>query len=76
MSSQIFLHDHPDFPGLLSIVANDVGVAEALVEKDHRWESLQASWEAIDLMFWGRRVALEHCAQRIRGLLTQLNKKP
>jgi hypothetical protein len=29
------LHDHPDFPGLIRIVASKRGVAESLVEKDY-----------------------------------------
>jgi hypothetical protein len=30
-----FIHDDPDFPQLLAIVARETGIAAALVEKDY-----------------------------------------
>ncbi|HVU94819.1 MAG TPA: hypothetical protein VHE34_06320 [Puia sp.] len=31
----MYLHEHPDFPGLLSIIEEETGILAHLVEKDY-----------------------------------------
>lgn len=35
MQSETYLHEHPDFPDLIRIVATDKGIIPQLIEKDY-----------------------------------------
>jgi len=75
------LPDYPSVQALLDAMCADKGIVRAPSAidpsfgpiADARWQDVRDAHRQIEPMFWGPRVSIEACCERIRGWLGQMS---